>query len=104
MKMVECLGNKKASSGVMPLSLCSYAIPKSEVDDSQYNFVAGMAGAIDVYLNNDLMDYQIAGPEKVLSENTWTCGTTIARNISNVANRLSKRLRINRSQKEIVII
>ncbi|HBY4181073.1 TPA: hypothetical protein MIT94_04575 [Klebsiella pneumoniae] len=48
----------------MPLSLCSYAIPKSEVDDSQYNFVAGMAGAIDVYLNNDLMDYQIAGTGK----------------------------------------
>ncbi|MGS3542801.1 hypothetical protein ACB371_17565 [Klebsiella pneumoniae] len=34
------------------------------MDDSQYNFVAGMAGAIDVYLNNDLMDYQIAGTGK----------------------------------------
>ncbi|MGY2796120.1 hypothetical protein ACVWV0_000296 [Ewingella americana] len=64
MKMVECLGNKKAPSGVMPFFLCSCAIPKSEMDDSQYNFVAGMAGGIDVFLNNDLMDYQIAGTGK----------------------------------------
>ena len=28
----------------MPFFLCSCAIPKSEMDDSQYNFVAGMAG------------------------------------------------------------
>lgn len=48
MKMVECLGNKKVPSGVMPFFLCSCAIPKSEMDDSQYNFVAGMAGGIDV--------------------------------------------------------
>ncbi|WON78045.1 hypothetical protein [Serratia sp. UGAL515B_01] len=50
----------------LPLLLCSCAILKSEMDDGQYNFVAGMAGGIDVCLNNDLMDYQIAGAGKSL--------------------------------------
>lgn len=63
----------------LPLFLCSCAIPQTEMDDSQYNFVAGMAGGIDVCLNNDLMDYQIAGTGKSLIGkylNAWNYDST----------------------------
>ncbi|EJE7557882.1 hypothetical protein M5O73_004091 [Escherichia coli] len=51
---------------LLPFLLCSCAMPKTQMDDRQYNFLAGMAGGIDTCLNNDLMDYRIAGTGKSL--------------------------------------